>query len=127
VLTHLITDLQTHRRDKLQSEAARPVNNRNNQMARDKGKNISNRKQGYLTSSEPSSSTTASPGYLNTLEKKDSDLKSHLMMMIEEFKKVINNSPKEIQENTGKQIEALKEGTKIKNHLKSQRKTQPNR
>jgi hypothetical protein len=33
------------------------------------------------------------------------------MMMIEDFKKDINNSLKEIQENTGKQIEALKEDT----------------
>ena len=32
-------------------------------------------------------------------------------MMIEDFKKVINNSLKEIQENTGKQLEALKEET----------------
>jgi hypothetical protein len=32
-------------------------------------------------------------------------------MMIEDFKKDINNSFKEIQENTGKQIEALKEET----------------
>jgi DNA anti-recombination protein RmuC len=33
------------------------------------------------------------------------------MMMIEDFKKDINNSLKEIQENTGKQLEALKEET----------------
>ena len=33
------------------------------------------------------------------------------MMMIEEFKKDINNSLKEIQENKGKQLEALKEET----------------
>jgi DNA anti-recombination protein RmuC len=31
--------------------------------------------------------------------------------MIEDFKKDINNSLKEIQENTGKQVEALKEET----------------
>jgi vacuolar-type H+-ATPase subunit E/Vma4 len=31
------------------------------------------------------------------------------MMMIEDFKKDINNSLKEIQENTGKQVERLKE------------------
>jgi hypothetical protein len=31
------------------------------------------------------------------------------MMMIEDFKKDINNSLKEIQENTGKQVEELKE------------------
>jgi predicted nucleic acid-binding Zn-ribbon protein len=33
------------------------------------------------------------------------------MMMIEDFKKDINNSLKEIQENIGKQVEALKEET----------------
>jgi hypothetical protein len=44
-------------------------------MVRGKDKNTSNRYQGYLASSEPSSPTTASPGYLNTSEKQDSDLK----------------------------------------------------
>jgi F0F1-type ATP synthase membrane subunit b/b' len=39
------------------------------------------------------------------------DLKSLLMMVIEDFKKIINNYLKEIQENTGKQLEALKEET----------------
>jgi hypothetical protein len=33
------------------------------------------------------------------------------MMMMEDFKKDINNSPEEIQENTGKQVEVLKEKT----------------
>ena len=33
------------------------------------------------------------------------------MILIEDFKKDINNSLKEIQENTGKQEEALKEET----------------
>ena len=63
-------------------------------MARGKCKNISNRNQGYLSSSVPSSPTTASPGYPNTSEKQDSDLKSRFMMMIEDFKKDINNSLK---------------------------------
>jgi hypothetical protein len=58
-------------------------------MVRDKGKNISNRNQGYLASSETSSLTTVSPRYANTPEKQDSDLKSHLMIMIEDFKKDI--------------------------------------
>jgi hypothetical protein len=31
------------------------------------------------------------------------------MMLVEDFKKEINNSLKEIQENTAKQVEALKE------------------
>jgi hypothetical protein len=48
-----------------------------------KNKNISNRNQGYLASSEPNSPTTASPGYTITPEKQDIDLKSFLMMMIE--------------------------------------------
>jgi hypothetical protein len=50
-----------------------------------------------------------SPEYPNTPEKQDSDLKSHLMVMLENFKKDINNSLKEIQEN--KEQEALKEET----------------
>jgi hypothetical protein len=79
-------------------------------MAGGKHKNISNRNQGYLVSSEPNSPTRTCPGYPNTLEKQDSDLKSLLMMMIENIKD-INNSLKEIQENTGKQLEALKEET----------------
>ena len=56
-------------------------------MAGGKQKNISNRNQGYLASSEPDSPTIASPGYTTTLEKQDSDLKSLFMMMREEFKK----------------------------------------
>jgi hypothetical protein len=48
-------------------------------------------------------------GYPNIPEKQDSDLKSYLMMMVEDFKKAINNSLKEIQENTAKQVEVLKE------------------
>jgi hypothetical protein len=84
---------------------------RDNQMAGSKLKNISNRYQGYLASSEPNSPTTESPGYTITVEKQDSDLKSLFVMMIEDIKKDINNSLKEIQENTGKQVEVLKEET----------------
>ena len=51
-----------------------------------------------------------SPVFPNTLQKKDSDLKSHLRMMREDTKKDINKSLKEIQ-NTGKQLEDLKEET----------------
>jgi hypothetical protein len=73
------------------------MNTRDNEMARGKGKNISNRNQGYLAPSEPSSPITVSPGYPNIPEKQDADLISHLMMMIEDFKKDINNSIKEIK------------------------------
>jgi chromosome segregation ATPase len=97
-------------------------------MVRGKGKNISNSNQGYLTSSEPSSPTTASPGYSNTPEKEDYDLKSHLMMMIEDFKKDINNSLKEIQENTTKHVKELSKTIQdlkmeIETIKKSQRET----
>jgi uncharacterized protein YlxW (UPF0749 family) len=37
------------------------------------------------------------------------DLKSYLMMLIKDFKTGINNSLKEIQENTPKEVEVLKE------------------
>jgi hypothetical protein len=67
----------------------------------------SNRDQCYLAPSEPHSSTTASHGYPNTHVKQDFDIKSHLMMMIEDFKKDINNSLKKIQENTTKQVKKL--------------------
>jgi hypothetical protein len=93
------TDLQAHRRDKLKPERARPSNTTDNQIVDGKHKNLTNRNQGYMVTSEPSSPTTASPGYPNTLEKKVLDLKSHLMMLIKDFKKDINNSLKEIQEN----------------------------
>ena len=72
-------------------------------MARGKLKNRSNRNQGYLASSEPISPTIASPGYTIKPEKQDMDLISLLMMMMEHFRKEINNSLKEIQEKKTKQ------------------------
>jgi hypothetical protein len=56
------SNTQACRRDKPQSDTARPPNTRDNQMARGKGKNISNRNKGYLASSETSSPNTVSPG-----------------------------------------------------------------
>jgi hypothetical protein len=79
-----------------QLETARPGNTKDNQMAKGKRKSISNRSIDYLASSDPSFPTTVNPGYLNSSEKQDSNLKSHIMMMIEDFKKDINNSLKEI-------------------------------
>jgi predicted nucleic acid-binding Zn-ribbon protein len=60
-----------------------------------------------LASSEPNSITIASPGYIITPEKQYMDLKSLLMMMMEDFKKEINNSLKEIQENKSNQVKEL--------------------
>jgi hypothetical protein len=68
-----------------------------------------------LAASENSSPTTVSPGYSNTPEKQDYDLK-YIMMMIWDIKKDLNNSLKEIEKNTAKQVEVLKE--KGKKYLK---------
>jgi hypothetical protein len=84
--------------ESLQSETEMASSTRGNQMLRDKHKNISNKNQVCLASSEPGSLTT-SPGYPITPVKQDSDLKSHLMMMIEDFKKDISNILNEIQKN----------------------------
>ena len=67
-------------------------------MVKGKHKNISNRNQDYLASSESSYPTTANPGYPNKPEKQDSDLKSQFMMMVEHFKKDTKNSLKETGE-----------------------------
>ena len=73
-------------------------------MAKDKCKNLTNRNQDHSPSSESSTSTSLSPGQLNTPEKLDPDLKAYLMMMVEDIKKDFNNSLKEIQENTAKEL-----------------------
>jgi hypothetical protein len=49
-----------------------------------------------------------SSGFPTTHEKQDSDLKSYLMKLVEDFKMGINNSLKEIK-NTAKQVEVLKD------------------
>jgi hypothetical protein len=69
-------------------------------MAGGKHKNRNNRNQGYMASPEPNYPTIASPEYTINLENQDMDLKSLLMMTMENYKKEINNSLKEIQENT---------------------------
>jgi hypothetical protein len=66
---------QDNKRNRLQSETVCVGSTRDNQMARDKHKNISYRKQDYLASSDASFITIANPEYPNTLEKQDSDFK----------------------------------------------------
>ena len=94
-------------------------------MGKGKHKNLTNRNQGYLASSEPRSPSKASPGLPNTLEKQDVDLKSYHTILIEDFKKDVNNSLNKIQENRGTMEKPL--NGKHKNPLKNNRKTQPNR
>jgi len=71
-------------------------------MARGKHRNPSNRNQGYMASLEPISPSKANTDYSNTPEKQDLDLKSHLIMMMEDFKKDIKNSITKTQENINK-------------------------
>jgi hypothetical protein len=78
-------------------------------MVKDKCKNLTNRNQDYSASLEPGTPTTASPGNPSTPKKQDSDLKSYFIMLIEDFKKGINNSLKDIKVNTARQVEGLKE------------------
>jgi hypothetical protein len=78
-------------------------------MVQGKLKNLTNRNQDHSQSSEPSIPTSPSPVHPNSPEKLDPDLKTYLMMMIEDIKKDFNNSVKEIQENTAKELQVLKE------------------
>ena len=71
-------------------------------MVRGKHKNLTNRNQDHSPSSEHSTPTPPSPGHPNTPKKLDLDLKTHLMMMVEDKKKDSNNSLKEIQANKAK-------------------------
>jgi hypothetical protein len=73
---------------------------------KDKCRNLTNRNQDHPPSSEP---TSTNLGYPNTPEKLDQDLKAYLMMLVEDIKKDLNNSLKEIQENTVKELQVLKE------------------
>ena len=76
-------------------------------MAKGKCKNLTNRNQDHSPSSERSTPTAPIPGHPNTPENLDPDLKAYLMIMVEDIKKVFNNSLKEIQENTAKEFQIL--------------------
>jgi hypothetical protein len=86
-------------------------------MVKGKCKNPTNINQDHSPSSEHSTPTPPSPGHPNTTEKLDPDLKAYLLIMVEDIKKDFDNSLKEIQKNTAKELLVLKKN----------RKTQPNR
>ena len=66
-----------------------------------------------MSSLESSSPTTASPRFHNNPEEQNLNIKSYLMMLIEEFKKDINNSLKEVQKNMVNSNKPLKAKKKI--------------
>ena len=82
-------------------------------MVKGKHKNPNSRNQDYLANSEPSSPTTRRPGYGNTPEKQDLDLKLYLMMLVENFKKEINNSLKKHRTSQVNRQKLLKKKDKI--------------
>ena len=100
--------------DKPQSETITLANTRDNQMEKGKCKNITNRKQGNIAPSEWSSPKTASPGYPTIPEKQNLDSKSHLMMLIEDFKKDINTPLKKYRITWVKRYKPLKRKHKKK-------------
>jgi hypothetical protein len=65
-------------------------------MAKGRRKNLTNRNQDHSPSLEPSTPTSASPGHPNT-ENLDPDIRAYLMMMVEDIKKVFNNSLKKFR------------------------------
>ena len=73
-------------------------------MAKGKCRNVINRNQVNMAASEASSPLTACPGYHITPVKQDLDLKSLVMMLVQEHMKDIL---KEIQEKMDQKIEAL--------------------
>ena len=93
-------------------------------MARGKHRNRSNRNQDYMASSEPNSPIKTNMEYPNTPEKQDLDSKSYLTMMLEDFKKDMKNSLREMQENINKQVEAYREESQ--KYLKEFQETQSN-
>ena len=76
-------------------------------MAKGKCNNLTNRNQDHSPSSECSTPIPPSPGHPNTPKKLDLDLKAYLMMIVEDIKKDFNNSLKEIQWNTAKEVQVL--------------------
>jgi hypothetical protein len=86
-------------------------------MVKGKRKNLTNRNQDHSPSSKRSTPNSTSPGHTNTPKNLDPDLKTYLIMIVEDIKKDFNNSIKEIQENTAKEYKSLKKN----------RKTHPNR
>ena len=77
-------------------------------MVKGKCKNCTKRNQDHSPSTEHSTPTPPSPRNPNTTEKLDPDLKAYLKKMVEDIKKDFNNSLKEIQENTAKELQVLK-------------------
>jgi hypothetical protein len=80
---------------------------RDYQMAKGKRKNPTNKNQDHSPSSERSTPTPPSPGHPNTTENLDPELKTFLMMMIEDIKKDFHKSLKDLQESTAKELQAL--------------------
>jgi hypothetical protein len=97
------------------------INTRDFQLVKGKCKNLTNRNQEHWASSEPSTPTTTIPGYPSTPEKQDSDLKSHLMMVVEDFSRALITHLKKYSRTVLKRWKPLKR--KHKNPSRNYRRT----
>jgi hypothetical protein len=77
-------------------------------MAKGKCKKLSNRNQDH-THIRIQHSHLSHSWIPQHTKKLDLDLKAYLMMMVEDTKKDINNSLKEIQESNAKEVQVIKE------------------
>lgn len=65
-------------------------------MLKGQHKNTIKKSQGNMAPPEHSYTTTASPGYPNTTEAEENDVKANLIKIIETFKEEMNKSRNEI-------------------------------
>ena len=74
-----------------------------------------------MTTPEISDSTPARPEHPNTDDAEEKDLKSNFIKMMEAFKEEINDSLKEMEENTNRMLEEIHKF--LKDNLENQEKT----
>jgi hypothetical protein len=77
-------------------------------MVKGKLKELTNRNQASLSMIRTQYVYHSEFWILQHTQKQNTDSKSYLMMLVEDFEKSINNLLREIQENTAKQVEDLK-------------------
>ena len=85
-------------------------------MTKGRRKNLTNSSQDHSPSSEPSTPTSASPGYPNTPEKLDPNLKAYLMMMVEDIKKDLINHIKKYRRTLLKSYKSLEKNRKTQSN-----------
>jgi hypothetical protein len=81
-------------------------------MAKSRHKNLTKRNQDHSPSSEHSTPTAASPGHPNTPKNLDPDLKTYLMMMVEDIRRTLITDLKKYRRTLLKSCKSLKKNRK---------------